>query len=249
MGYTLAKMATCAFLGSKASLAFVVGQKDSTRYCQLFVGIVTGFFCFGFLVVMISALSLAVFQVNNGNCAIIVPLAVNDALTAVDVISSVILLLLFIVPLHVTVTMNSNELTKNSKSSLKSTLLQNSVMGVLTTVSAGAALGTVTAFTTSTNGEGLLVGALTIVDITINCLIQAFSTRKIWVIRWDQRVRISSDNKKRNLMQNHGEDSSCPRPTKEEEEEEEESGGPVGINLAQTQLSGDIEIPKTLKDQ
>jgi hypothetical protein len=182
-GYILSKLSTTAFLGTKASLNFIAGPRSSNFWGGFTVGITT-LFSASFLFVMIFALVGASFFVDSsGNCSILVSSSANIALTVVDVVSNVVLFLFFVIPMRANLGISDAALTKHTKSSFRDTLLQNAVMGIITTVSAGICLGTVAAFTTSTNGEGLLIGCLTSVDLTINCICQLISTRRIWEIQ------------------------------------------------------------------
>jgi hypothetical protein len=190
VGYSIAKMATCAFLGIKASLVFVVGNRNSSKGVLIaMVLTLAGVFGACFLGIAISMLIVDSFRVDPvGNCIIDAPPEINDALNAVDVSANVVLLLMFLIPVYQNHSMSKNSLTKGSKTSLRDTLINNLVMGVITTISAGISLGVLNIYQQYTsNGETLLVGALTIVDITLNCFVQFISTKKIWRFWFDPR--------------------------------------------------------------
>lgn len=142
-GYGIAKLTTCIFLSLKTSIPFVVMNAQSRMVKWL-----TGVFLTGYLTVIMSYLGFGSEGVDTmGNCTILTPPAVNVGFTVVDMVSSAILLILFLIPVRHNIKyqgMTSTMSDKNQpKTTLNDTLKENIILGV----SAGLSLTVVSIFT------------------------------------------------------------------------------------------------------
>jgi hypothetical protein len=177
-GYGVGKALTLVFLGIKASLTFRIGTSSSERWVKA-IRNYTIFLSIAMIALSQLIIALSTFEVDNlGDCMFFAPEWLNATLTFVDSSSNFIMLIVFLVPLSGHLNMTDMSLTKHTKDSMRSTLVHNAILGIITAISAVISLGLVTLFEEI---EGLTSSFISI-DLMINCICQAISCRKVWEV-------------------------------------------------------------------
>jgi hypothetical protein len=188
--YALGKLANIAFLGARAELAYFRDNEEKKQFnWRKLVIVLTWIFVLCFLVWGVFAATDEYVVANTrilklGLCAVDMPLTFNTIVNIVDTISSATLLLMFMFPLKSVVGEMKVGFHKAHK--LEILMKENLLVGMIV---AGFAFACVTAITVLEStfpvetGTALFAGCLRNVDLTANCVMQMYATRRYWGLK------------------------------------------------------------------
>eukprot|EP00475_Leptophrys_vorax_P003469 TRINITY_DN12056_c0_g1_i1.p1 TRINITY_DN12056_c0_g1~~TRINITY_DN12056_c0_g1_i1.p1 ORF type:complete len:354 (-),score=53.23 TRINITY_DN12056_c0_g1_i1:129-1190(-) len=193
--YFLAKLCTVGFLGVRSLVAYEI-EDYSNCISKRTVQVTTWMSClaFGGLAISSAVDQYVVIDQNllqMGLCFPIIPASLNISVNVIDFLSSVTLLVLFIVPLREVSSSLQGSQTKFNVD-LVILIRQNMVIGGVTILLAFLVSITVTVMEFDpVNGQvwAILGGAIRNIDLVCNCIMQVYATRGYWTLKptWEKK--------------------------------------------------------------
>jgi hypothetical protein len=166
--YLIAKIGNAGFIGLRASLAYLHDHAKKARMIRI-----TAIFLLGFVVLIIAIFPISqVIRRKNLECSLFVPVEWTYALLAWDLTSSIIGLIMFLVPLQ----RLANESSGSGSAPLQKVIRENTILGVISTASSTIIV-CISAFYLE---KTLDMTYLSLIDLLITCICQIICTRKLW---------------------------------------------------------------------
>jgi hypothetical protein len=189
IGYTLGKIFTIAFLGSRASKMYGLGSSTCKWITPQFIFISTWLFCISFAASLLDAMFdqtiIADPQLlNAGLCQFAFPIVTDIWMNVTDGISSLLLLFFFILPLKEVADLQDGH-QHSSRADFSAVVRENLLVGGLTVMFAFVCVSGAAYCSTIPPDEGLtsLPGTLRALDIFANCVMQLYSMRNFFQLK------------------------------------------------------------------